>query len=228
MSGGLFANTPSLRTEFKLLQPKSPAKESQKLGYSAGIPVENDLFKGSSARSPGGLHMPLKCEMKSLNVALLHFIHFSLQSNSIGNINRIKTYAADRVGLESLLQPLPQERGLFTCDPSGHADSEAIRLVKPIRRENTIMSHQLHRYFRMPLTLRQPTLADTSLAELMARGSSLPSMTVFFDHSDLLGLCLEGDGRQEKDGMLERGRIGATILIRSLWERAWRHHKSDN
>jgi hypothetical protein len=67
---------------------------------------------------------------------------------------------------------------LFTGEPNSKADPEAIRLVESILNVNPIMSHELHRYFRMTMKLRQPTLVDKSAAIFMARDYSLSSMTV--------------------------------------------------
>ncbi|KAJ5632140.1 hypothetical protein N7490_008479 [Penicillium lividum] len=92
-------------------------------------------------------------------------------------LSSINGYAADWVGLESLLQISPQVRKLFAGDFNNKADPEAIRLVESILEKNTIMSHELHCYFRMTMELRQPSLADKSIAEFMARDYSLSLMT---------------------------------------------------
>ncbi|KAJ6088615.1 hypothetical protein N7486_009876 [Penicillium sp. IBT 16267x] len=88
----------------------------------------------------------------------------------------INTFAADWVGLENLWQVFPQMRELFTGEPNSKADPEAIRLVESILKENPIMSHELHRHFCMTMTLRQPSLADTSLAVFMNWDYSLSSL----------------------------------------------------
>lgn len=85
----------------------------------------------------------------------------------------INAHAADWVGLESLLHVSPQIGDLFSGDAHTKADPEAIRLIESILKENPIMNHELHRQFRMALELHWPDLADTSLAEFMARDHSL-------------------------------------------------------
>ncbi|KAJ5407383.1 hypothetical protein N7465_008667 [Penicillium sp. CMV-2018d] len=84
----------------------------------------------------------------------------------------INAQAADWVGLESLLQVSPPIGELFAGDTNTAADPEAIRLIESTLKENPIMCHELHRSFRMALKLRQPCLADTSLAEFVARDHS--------------------------------------------------------
>ncbi|KAJ5651158.1 uncharacterized protein N7484_004881 [Penicillium longicatenatum] len=90
-------------------------------------------------------------------------------------LSSVNRYAADWVGLESLLQVSPQLGKLFAGE-SDNANPEAIRLVESILKENSIMSHELHRYFRMTMELRQPSLADRNLAEFMARDHSRSRM----------------------------------------------------
>ncbi|KAJ5953943.1 hypothetical protein N7501_008222 [Penicillium viridicatum] len=63
-------------------------------------------------------------------------------------------------------------RELFAGDANTAADPEAIRLIESTLKENPIMCHELQRSFRMALKLRQPCLADTSLAEFVARDHS--------------------------------------------------------
>ncbi|KAJ5538389.1 hypothetical protein N7494_007868 [Penicillium frequentans] len=89
----------------------------------------------------------------------------------------INTFTADWIGLENLWQVFPQIKDLFTGDPNRKADPEAIRLVEAILKDNPIMSHELHRHFRMTMALRQPSLADTSLAVFMDQDYSLSSMS---------------------------------------------------
>ncbi|KAJ5197584.1 hypothetical protein N7449_008063 [Penicillium cf. viridicatum] len=94
------------------------------------------------------------------------------QSASLGSDEesvRINAQAADWVALESLLQVFPPIGELFAGDANTAADPEAIRLIESILKENPIMCHELHRPFHMALKLRQPCLADTSLAEFVAR-----------------------------------------------------------
>lgn len=88
----------------------------------------------------------------------------------------INAHAADWVGLESLLRVLPQIGDLFSGDAYAEAGPEAIRLIESLLKENPIMNQELHRQFRMVLDLRRPDLADTSLAEFMARDYSLSLM----------------------------------------------------
>ncbi|KKK12488.1 hypothetical protein P175DRAFT_0457199 [Aspergillus ochraceoroseus IBT 24754] len=90
---------------------------------------------------------------------------------------RINAYAADWVALESLFHVSSRVGELFAGEPNSEADPEAIRLVESILAENPVMRHELHRHFRMSMRLRQPSLADTSFAEFMARDYSVSSLT---------------------------------------------------
>lgn len=88
----------------------------------------------------------------------------------------INTYTADWVGLENLCQVFPQVADLFAGDANSKADLGAIRLVESILKENPIMSHELHRHFRMIMKLQQPSLADSNITIFMDRDYSLSSM----------------------------------------------------
>lgn len=90
-------------------------------------------------------------------------------------LSSINKYAADWVGLESLLKVSPL--GMLFVGEFNKADPEAIHLVESILKNNLIMSHKLHRHFRMTMELRQPSLPDKSLAEFLDRDYSRSSMT---------------------------------------------------
>lgn len=92
-------------------------------------------------------------------------------------LSSINAYAADWAALKGLLQVSQQVGEFFAGEFDSEADPEAIRLVESILMENPIMSHGLHRHFLMALKLRQPTLADPSLAHFMARDYSQLSLT---------------------------------------------------
>ncbi|GKZ29770.1 hypothetical protein AbraIFM66950_006400 [Aspergillus brasiliensis] len=91
-------------------------------------------------------------------------------------LSMINAYAADWVGLESLLEVSPQLQELFNGDSDTQANSEAIRLVESILQQNPVMRYELHCLFRTVLKLRQPSVADVSLAEFMAQDHSLSLM----------------------------------------------------
>lgn len=101
----------------------------------------------------------------------------SFRTVPIELICSINEYAADWIGLESLVQVSPRVGALFAGEPNAAADPEAIRFVESILKTNSIMSHELHCQFRMVMKLHQPSLADTTYAEFMTRDYSLSSLS---------------------------------------------------
>ncbi|RAH54599.1 hypothetical protein BO85DRAFT_522529 [Aspergillus piperis CBS 112811] len=91
----------------------------------------------------------------------------------------INSYAADWVGFESLLEVSPQLKELFSDDSDTKADIEAVGLVESILQQNPVMRYELHSLFRMVLKLRQPSMANVSLAEFMAQDHSSSLMVSF-------------------------------------------------
>ncbi|RAH48670.1 uncharacterized protein BO95DRAFT_440160 [Aspergillus brunneoviolaceus CBS 621.78] len=93
-------------------------------------------------------------------------------------LSSISEDAADWVGLDSLIRVSPRIAALFTPEGgSDQAHSDAIYLVENILRTNPMMSHQLHRFFRMCADLRSLPFTsgcNLTLAEFMAQDYSSP------------------------------------------------------
>ncbi|PYI34205.1 hypothetical protein BP00DRAFT_423196 [Aspergillus indologenus CBS 114.80] len=93
-------------------------------------------------------------------------------------LSSISEEAADWVGLDSLIRVSPRIAALFI--PEGGSDQahpDAIYLVENILRTNSMVSHRLHRFFRMCADLRSPTFSsgcNLTLAEFMAQEYSSP------------------------------------------------------
>ncbi|RAH83202.1 hypothetical protein BO86DRAFT_408734 [Aspergillus japonicus CBS 114.51] len=93
-------------------------------------------------------------------------------------LSSISEEAADWVGLDSLIRVSPRIAALFILEGgSDQAHPDAIYLVENILRTNSMMSHRLHRFFRMCADLRSPTFSsgcNLTLAEFMAQDYSSP------------------------------------------------------
>ncbi|RAH72535.1 uncharacterized protein BO66DRAFT_436204 [Aspergillus aculeatinus CBS 121060] len=93
-------------------------------------------------------------------------------------LSSISEDAADWVGLDSLIRVSPRIAALFHPEGgSNQAHSDAIYLVENILRTNPMMSHQLHRFFRMCGDLQSLPFSsgcNLTLAEFMAQGYSSP------------------------------------------------------
>ncbi|PYH82476.1 hypothetical protein BO82DRAFT_431697 [Aspergillus uvarum CBS 121591] len=93
-------------------------------------------------------------------------------------LSSISEEAADWVGLDSLIRVSPRIAALFIPERgSDQAHPDAIYLVENILRTNSMMSHRLHRFFRMCADLRSPTFSsgcNLTLAEFMAQDYSSP------------------------------------------------------